>query len=397
MGRENESLFEASGSHDQDGRHAPYMVKTLQKSSSPEPKGQWPWILVCSIGALGPSKIVQMMTVSWPWPILYKVKFGPLCFNMGKSVRKSYNGRNLQQMTRVTWGICLHKTFWPHGVVCPCPGLYTCIKTWKIMYKIGLQRYFLKLATNGQSDKGFLLTSGFCPQRLSAPAPGLYTCGKTLKMCIKSGFKEICLKLATNGRSDKGFLLTSIVCPQGVFCPCPGAIYMYKIIKNVYKISDFEEIILKRVTYGQREKAFMLSSKFYPQVLSTPALGLYTCIKALKYIPGPGVRWAFTGPTVPWYSTLLLPVLKIWTFLLNHNSHFFLYQISIESKITKILEFYTSWKFWKIAIFNFKHFEGQLFDKFLHNSLLKWHYGNFIPLSLITISPKFVMLLKTMR
>ena len=55
-------------------------------------------------------------------------------------------------------------------------------------------------------------------------------------MCIKSKFKEICLKLTTNGRSDKGFLLTSKVCPQGVFCPCPGAVYMYKIIKNLYKI-----------------------------------------------------------------------------------------------------------------------------------------------------------------
>ena len=50
-------------------------------------------------------------------------------------------------------------------------------------------------------------------------------------MCIKSEFRKICLKLATNG-----FLLTSKVCPQGVFCPCPGVIYMYKIIKNVYKI-----------------------------------------------------------------------------------------------------------------------------------------------------------------
>ena len=59
---------------------------------------------------------------------------------------------------------------------------------------------------------------------------------KHKKVCIKSEFKEICLKLATNGRSDKGFLLTSKVCPQGVFCLCSGAIYMYKIIKNVYKI-----------------------------------------------------------------------------------------------------------------------------------------------------------------
>ena len=98
------------------------------------------------------------------------------------------------------------------------------------MYKIRLQRYFLKLATYGQSDKAFLLTSEFVRKGLSAPAPGLYTCGKNIKICIKSEFREICLKLATNGRSDKGFLLTSKIYPQGVFCPCPGAIYMYKII-----------------------------------------------------------------------------------------------------------------------------------------------------------------------
>ena len=55
-------------------------------------------------------------------------------------------------------------------------------------------------------------------------------------MCIKSEFKGICLKLATNDLSYKGVLLTSKICPQEVFCLCPGAIYMYKIIKNVYKI-----------------------------------------------------------------------------------------------------------------------------------------------------------------
>ena len=39
MGRGNESLIAKSRSHDQDGHHAPYMVKTTQKSSSPEPAG----------------------------------------------------------------------------------------------------------------------------------------------------------------------------------------------------------------------------------------------------------------------------------------------------------------------------------------------------------------------
>ena len=167
-------------------------------------------------------------------------------------------------------------------------------------------------------------------------------------MCIKSEFKEICLNLATNGRSGKGFLLTSKVCPQGVFCPCPGAVYMYKIIKNEYKIrlwrGHFETCniwakrkglsvvikilspmdclplpgaiylwwnmkykiglqsnFFKSATNRQSDKGFLLTSTFVPKGLSAPALGLYTCIKALKYIPGPGVRWAFTGSLVLWF------------------------------------------------------------------------------------------------
>ena len=53
---------------------------------------------------------------------------------------------------------------------------------------------------------------------------------KHIKNGKKSDFKEIFFKLATTGQSDKEFLLTSKACPQGVVCPCPGAIYMYKII-----------------------------------------------------------------------------------------------------------------------------------------------------------------------
>ena len=46
-----------------------------------------------------------------------------------------------------------------------------------------------------------------------------------MKKCV-----EIVLKLATNGQSDKGFLLISTFCPKGLSA-CPGAIYMYKSIK----------------------------------------------------------------------------------------------------------------------------------------------------------------------
>ena len=87
---------------------------------------------------------------------------------------------------------------------------------------------YLKLATNVRSDKGFLLTSKFVPKGFSALAPGLYTCIKSFKMCLKSYFKEIVLKLATNGQSAKGVLLISTFVPKGFSAPALG---LYKYIK----------------------------------------------------------------------------------------------------------------------------------------------------------------------
>ena len=39
------------------------MVKTLYMSSSLEPKGQWPYDLVCSIGDVGPTRFAQMINL----------------------------------------------------------------------------------------------------------------------------------------------------------------------------------------------------------------------------------------------------------------------------------------------------------------------------------------------
>ena len=44
--------------------------KNFRKSSSPEPIDRWPWNLVCGIVYANTTKIVQTMTVGWPWPIL---------------------------------------------------------------------------------------------------------------------------------------------------------------------------------------------------------------------------------------------------------------------------------------------------------------------------------------
>ena len=109
-------------------------------------------------------------------------------------------------MTRETTGLCLNNNSDPRGLSATAPGLYTCIKAGKNMYKIRLQRFFLKLATNGQSNKALLLTSEFCPQRVVCPCPGaIYMWKNIKKICIKSEFKEIFLKLAINGRSVRAF------------------------------------------------------------------------------------------------------------------------------------------------------------------------------------------------
>ena len=91
----------------------------------------------------------------------------------------------------------------------------------------------LKLVTDDESDRKFLLTSKLCPLEAICPLPrGYIHILNHEKNCIKSDFKQIFLKLATNDRSDKMFLLTSKFCPQVVVSPYPGAIYMYKIMKR---------------------------------------------------------------------------------------------------------------------------------------------------------------------
>ena len=48
----------------------PIYGKNLKKSSSPEPIDPWPWNLVCSIMYVSTTKVVQIKSLVWPWPIL---------------------------------------------------------------------------------------------------------------------------------------------------------------------------------------------------------------------------------------------------------------------------------------------------------------------------------------
>ena len=50
----------------------PIYGKNLKKSSSSEPVDPWPWNLVCSIMYGSTTKIIQIMTLGWPWLLLRK-------------------------------------------------------------------------------------------------------------------------------------------------------------------------------------------------------------------------------------------------------------------------------------------------------------------------------------
>ena len=199
-------------------------------------------------------------------------------------------------------GFLLTSKVCPQGVFYPCPGLYKIIKN---VYKISFRRDHFETCNIWAKRKGLSVVKKFLSPMGCCPCLGLNACEqkKHIKNRKKSDFEEIFFKLSTNGQSDKEFLLTSKFCPQRVVCPCPGAVYMYKSIKMCLK-SYFKEIVLKLSTNGQSDKGFLLTATFVPKGLSAPTLGLYICIKALKYIPGPGVWWAFTGPLVLWFTLI---------------------------------------------------------------------------------------------
>ena len=180
-----------------------------------------------------------MMTLGRPWPILQQGQIWSHKY-LGKTVRKWFNGRNLQQMTRMTKGLCLYKNSDPKGLSAPALGLYKCIKTWKIMYEIRLQRYYFETCNKWAKWQGFSVDIRILSKGFYALAPGLYTCIKSLKMCIKSDFEEIILKLCNTWAKRKGLSVVikilSPMCCLPLCCYSPGLYTCAKTWKNMYKI-----------------------------------------------------------------------------------------------------------------------------------------------------------------
>ena len=165
----------------------PYMVKNTSKiffSRTKGPMTLWHW-------GLGPIIICSNDNPSWPWPILWQGQIWSHAFIWGKLLES-----HLMEETYSKWPewqkvYVYIKILIPRGCL-PLPrGQYTCIKTWKIMYKIRLQRYFFETCNKWARWEGFsvdiriLSTKGFLFTFLSAPPPGLHTCGKTIKNLYK--------------------------------------------------------------------------------------------------------------------------------------------------------------------------------------------------------------------
>ena len=177
-------------------------------------------------------------------------------------------------------GFLLTSNVCPQGFFCPCPRAIYMYKITKNVYKIRFRRDHFETCHIWAKGKGLSVVIKILSPVDCLPLPGvIYIWWNMKKMYMKLDFWAIFFKPATNGQNDKGFLLTSKVCPQGVVCPCPGALYIYiKSLKMCLK-SYVKEIVLKLATNGQSDKGFLLTSTFVPKELSAPALGLYTYIK----------------------------------------------------------------------------------------------------------------------
>ena len=163
-------------------------------------------------------------------------------------------------MSRVTKGLCLYKNSDAKGLSAPAPGLYTCIKTWKIMYKIRLQRYCFETCNKWAKWQGFSVDIRILSTKGCLPLPrGYIHVEKTLKNVYKIRIQKDLFETCNKWSKWYGISVGINVCHQGVVCPCPGAIYMYISIK-IYTRTSYQ-VSVNRTT-GPLVCVLVIVSKF---------------------------------------------------------------------------------------------------------------------------------------
>ena len=161
-------------------------------------------------------------------------------------------------MTEVTRSFCWHQNFVPWGLYAPALGLYTCIKSWKKMYKIRLQ-FLWNLQQMGKVIMPFCWHPNFVPWGLSAPARGYIHVLNHKTDCIKSDFEGIFFKTCIKWMKWQDISVDIKTLSPGGCLPLPRAIYMYKIMKKIALNQTSKRFFLKLATNDQSVKMFLLT------------------------------------------------------------------------------------------------------------------------------------------
>ena len=176
----------------------PYMIKTLKNLLLRNQKADdlETWY----------TRVLLHLFKCWPrvdLDLFYgRVKFGPLCFCKGKRQNNVFfrNHCHLWFETSNRWPKWQEvsvdiKTLSPGGCRPLPPGYIHVLNHEKNCIKSDFKEIFLNLQQMNEVTRHFCWHQNFVPWGL--PCPGAYTCTKSWKNCIKSDFKEIFLYPAT--------------------------------------------------------------------------------------------------------------------------------------------------------------------------------------------------------
>ena len=223
-------------------------------------------------------------------------------------------------MSKLIRPSCWHQNFVPWGLSAPAQGLYTCIKSWKKLYKIILKRHFLETCHKWMKWLDISVWhQNFVCWGLSAPAPWLYTCIKSwitlYKIRHHRNFFETCNKwpkwhktFVPKGLSAPALWLYTCFCWHQKFVPwgCMPLTCSYIHLSNHEKMcikSEVEKILFKLAANDHSDSCW--HKNFGLNGLSAPAQGL--CLNFFSSITADfnissALRWVIQDQ---WSSGLL--------------------------------------------------------------------------------------------
>ena len=147
-------------------------------------------------------------------------------------------------MNEVTRHFCWHQNFVPWGLPALAPGLYICIKSWKKLYKIRLQRNFFETCKKWPKWQDVPVDIKVSSPRGCQPLPwGYIIMKKMYKIWLQRDF----LKLVANDRNERGFCWHQNFVPWGCLPLTCGYIHLLNHEKMCIK-SEVEEILFKLET-----------------------------------------------------------------------------------------------------------------------------------------------------